>query len=62
MTKVVYLFGAGINRGISDHNGVVPPLATDLFVQAMKMNRLGDAHYLEKIAPVFEYIQKYWKS
>jgi len=61
MTKVVYLFGAGINRGISDHNGVVPPLATDLFVQAMKMNRLGDAHYLEKIAPVFEYIQKYWK-
>lgn len=61
MTKVVYLFGAGINRGISDHDGVVPPLATDLFVQAMKMNRLGDEHYLEKIAPVFEYIQKYWK-
>ena len=61
MPKVVYLFGAGINRGISDHDGVVPPLATDLFVQALKMSRLGDDHYLEKITPVFKYIQKYWK-
>ena len=31
MSEVVYLFGAGINRGIEDHDGVVPPLATDLF-------------------------------
>jgi len=60
-SKVVYLFGAGINRGLKDHDGVVPPLANDLFVQAMKCRRLGDEHYLQKIAPVFEYIQKYWK-
>lgn len=61
MSEVVYLFGAGINRGIEDHDGVVPPLATDLFVQAMKCRRLGDEHYLQKLAPVFEYIERYWK-
>ncbi|HCE1967469.1 hypothetical protein [Vibrio sp. Vb2424] len=61
MTKVVYLFGAGINRGISERNGSVPPLATDLFIQAMKFDRIGGDLYLEKIEPVFRYIQKYWK-
>ncbi|WP_045826661.1 hypothetical protein [Teredinibacter turnerae] len=61
MSEVVYLFGAGINRGIEVHDGVVPPLATDLFVQAMKCRRLGDDHYLQKLEPVFEYIERYWK-
>ncbi|OCH12424.1 hypothetical protein [Aliivibrio sp. 1S128] len=61
MSNIVYLFGAGINRGIQDHNGVKPPLATDLFVQALKCPRIGDDHYLEKISSVFEYIRRYWK-
>lgn len=52
MSKIVYLFGAGINRGLKDHDGAVPPLATDLFVQAMKSRKLGDEHYLQKLEPV----------
>jgi len=59
--KVVYLFGAGINRGLMDRDGIVPPLATDLFVQAMKFPRLSHENYVRKIEPVFEYIKKYWK-
>lgn len=61
MSKTVYLFGAGINRGIKNHEGVAPPLATDLFVQAMKCRTFGHENYLQKIKPVFEYIQRYWK-
>ena len=61
MSNVVYLFGAGINRGLKNYDGVLPPLATDLFIQAMKCPRLGNEHYLQKIAPVFQYIQRYWK-
>lgn len=61
MSKVVYLFGAGINRGLEDHDGAVPPLATDLFVQAMKCSNLWDEDYLQILAPVFKYIERYWK-
>ena len=34
MPENVYIFGAGINRGVNDWHGLVPPLATDFFQQA----------------------------
>jgi hypothetical protein len=61
LSNIVYLFGAGINRGIQDDHGARPPLATDLFVQAFKNPRIGDSHYLEILTPVFDYIKRYWK-
>lgn len=61
MADTVYVFGAGINRSIQDWHGLVPPLTTDFFQQALRHPRIGDDHYKEKIKPVFEYIAKYWK-
>jgi hypothetical protein len=61
MADSVYVFGAGINRVISDWDGLVPPLSTDFFQQALRHRRIGDEHYKKKLKPVFEYIAKYWK-
>ena len=61
MADTVYLFGAGINRTVSDWDGILPPLSTDFFQQALRHRRIRDDHYKEKLKPVFEYIAKYWK-
>jgi len=61
MADTVYLFGAGINRTVSDWDGLVPPLAMDFFQQALRHRRTGDDQYREKLKPVFDYIEKYWK-
>ncbi len=61
MADTVYLFGAGINRSIRDWDGLVPPLSTDFFQQALRHHRIRDDHYKEKLRPVFEYIAKYWR-
>ena len=61
MADTVYVLGAGINRGITDRDGSKPPLATDFFQQALKHGRTGDEYYLERIKPLLEYIQRFWK-
>jgi hypothetical protein len=61
MADTVYLFGAGINRSIRDWDGLVPPLSTDFFQQALRHHRIKDDHYKEKLRPVFDYIARYWK-
>lgn len=61
MADTVYIFGAGINRSVRDWDGLVPPLSTDLFQQALRHHRIRDDHYREKLKPVFEYIARYWK-
>jgi len=61
MAEIVYLFGAGINRGVQDWDGLRPPLATDFFLQALKHHRIADDHYLAVVQSVFDYIKQYWK-
>ena len=61
MAETVYLFGAGINRGVQDWHGLRPPLATDFFQQALKHHRIGDSYYLKQVQSIFDYVQQYWK-
>jgi len=61
MADIVYILGAGINRGIKDWNGLAPPLAKDFFQQALRHPRIGDDHYRDRLKLVFAYIEKYWK-
>jgi hypothetical protein len=61
MTETVYLLGAGINRVIKDWNGFQPPLATDLFKQALRHDLTGSRSYRESLQPLFDYIQHFWK-
>lgn len=61
MAKTIYLFGAGINRGVKDWNGLVPPLATDFFKQVFQSDKYNSEHYLPRIKDLTDYIRKYWK-
>ena len=60
MAETVYLFGAGINRSISTAEGLKPPLANDLFQQALQNEMLG-ADGRQDLEELFEYIERYWK-
>jgi hypothetical protein len=60
MSETVYVFGAGVNRSIKDYQQLKPPLATDLFRQALRHEMLGAAGR-EELEELFAYIQKYWK-
>ena len=55
------MFGAGINRGVKDWHGLVPPLATDFFQQALKSDKYNSEHYLSRIKNLTAYIKRYWK-
>ena len=57
----VFIFGAGINRGIFDWDGLQPPLANDFFQLALKHSRTGLQRYRNLLQPLFEYIRRYWK-
>lgn len=61
MNNTVYLLGAGINRGLVDWHGLRPPLADDLFQQALKLPYYEEGNHLELLEPLFDYIQKFWK-
>jgi len=61
MPETVYIFGAGINRGVNDWHGLVPPLATDFFQQAFHSDKYFSEHYLNKIQDLTKFIQKFWK-
>jgi hypothetical protein len=60
LAETVYLFGAGVNRSIRTAEGLRPPLATDLFQQALRHEMLGEGG-LRDLAELFEYIERYWK-
>lgn len=61
MASTVYVFGAGINRVITDTDGLSPPLATDFFQMALKHPSIGSEDYQEKIRCVFDFVDRYWK-
>jgi len=62
MPKLVYLIGAGLNQPITDWDGLKPPLANDFFQMALRHHKFADAHYSNRIAPLYEYISHYWKK
>lgn len=61
MSEFVYLFGAGINRGLSDSDGLKPPLATDFFKQLLQSVKYSSEAYLNEISDLLLYINTYWK-
>jgi hypothetical protein len=60
LAETVYLFGAGVNRSIRTPEGLRPPLATDLFQQALQHEMLAEVGR-EDLTKLFEYIERYWK-
>ncbi len=61
MGETVFVFGAGINRGIFDWDGLQPPLANDFFQLALKHPRIGDQPHRDSLQPLFQFIKRYWK-
>lgn len=61
MADSVFMFGAGINRCVADRRGFQPPLATDLFQQALKHPKIGGEGYRQQFRFLYHYIQQYWK-
>jgi hypothetical protein len=62
MAETVYLLGAGLNQNVVDWNGLKPPLANNLFQMALRHDKYAGEHYSNQIAPVYEYISRYWKK
>lgn len=62
MSEIVYLFGAGINRGMRwEKYGCSPPLAKDFFQQLFKHELFNREFFLNDNSELFEYIKKFWK-
>jgi hypothetical protein len=67
MADTVYLFGAGINRGLDvaqfGRYKLKPPLATDFFQQALRLDEIvrdPDFHR-EQFEALYTFIERYWK-
>lgn len=60
MAETVYVLGAGINRSIKDASHLRPPLATDLFKQALRHEMLDETGRQE-LKDLFAYIWRYWR-
>ena len=60
MAETVYVLGAGINRSIKDASHLRPPLATDLFKQALR-HELLDETGRQELKDLFAYIWRYWR-
>lgn len=56
----VYLFGAGINCEVTGPDDIKPPLARDFFSKVLKPPRLSDDFTIKQLAPLFDFIQKFW--
>jgi hypothetical protein len=54
------ILGAGTNRSLQDENGMRPPLARDLFIQALANPRLTEERMLARMGVVFDYIARFW--
>jgi hypothetical protein len=68
MADTVYLFGAGINRGLdvapfSDSYKLKPPLATDFFQQALRVDEIvwNPDYHQNQFEALYRYIERYWK-
>jgi len=61
MAEVVYLLGAGFNQPVIDWDGLKPPLANDFFQMALQHHKFADTHYSNRVAPLYEYVSRYWK-
>lgn len=62
MSEVVYLVGAGANQLVTDWHGLKPPLANNFFQMALQSDKFSQEHYSERVAPVYDYISRYWKK
>lgn len=62
MSELVYLIGAGFNQPVTDWDGLKPPLSSDFFQMALRHHKFADAHYSDRIAPLYKYISHYWKK
>lgn len=62
MAEIVYLLGAGLNQNVVDWHGLKPPLANNLFQMALRNDNYSGEHYSGRIAPVYEYVLRYWKK
>jgi hypothetical protein len=60
VAETVYVFGAGVNRSVKDAYDLRPPLATDLFKQALRHKDLG-VEQSDELRSLFEYVERYWK-
>ena len=61
VAETVYVFGAGINRSVKDYvQNLRPPLATDLFKQALRHEMLNESGRQE-LEDLFAYIWRYWR-
>jgi hypothetical protein len=58
---IVYMLGAGINRELPSAHNMRPPLALDLFEQALKIPRFTGDGYRTRLKPLYSYIEWYWK-
>jgi len=62
LAEIVYLLGAGANQSVEDWHGLRPPLATNFFQAALRCDKYSGDHYSERIRPVYEYIDQYWRK
>jgi hypothetical protein len=60
VAETVYVFGAGVNRSVKAAYDLRPPLATDLFKQALRHKDLG-VEQSDELRALFEYVERYWK-
>ena len=60
MAETVYVFGTGVNRSVKAAYDLRPPLATDLFKQALRHKDLG-VEQSDELRALFEYVERYWK-
>ena len=62
MSEIVYLLGAGANQLVTDWHGLKPPLASNFFQMALQSDKFRGEHYSKRVAPVYDYISRYWKK
>lgn len=61
MSETVYVLGAGVNKAVADLGGINPPLATEFFSQFLTLREFQGDPYTARLAPVLDYIQRYWR-
>jgi len=62
VVDTVYVLGAGVNQCVEAWEGLRPPLATNFFKAALQSEKFSGEHYSQKIAPVYEFIHRYYKK
>ncbi len=61
MGGTVYLLGAGVNRALSDFDGLSPPMSKDFFQVVLKSKKFSSEGYQRRVQEVFDYLKRQWK-